>query len=56
VTLGNAADGGVAGHLRDQVQVHGDHGRLQTHSRGGAGGFTPGVTGADDNDVVAFAH
>ncbi len=56
VTLGNAADGGVAGHLRDQVQVHGDDGRLQTHSRGGAGGFTPGVTGADDNDVVAFAH
>jgi len=27
VTLGDAADGGVARHLRDEVQIHGDHRR-----------------------------
>ena len=56
VALGDASDGGVAGHLRDQVEIHGDHGGPQTHARASAGGFAPGVTGADDHDVVPLVH
>ena len=56
VPLGDASDGGVARHLRDQVEVHGDHGGAETHARASAGGFAPGVTGADDHDVVTLVH
>jgi hypothetical protein len=56
VALGDAADGRVARHLRDQVQVHGDHGGAQAHARAGARGFAAGVTGADDHDVVPVGH
>ena len=56
VAFGDAADGGVAGHLRNQVQVHGDHGGPQPNAGAGAGGFAPGVARADDNDVVPFLH
>ena len=56
VTLGDSADGRVAAHLRDQVQVHGDHGRAQANAGAGARGFTAGVAGADDNDVVPVGH
>ena len=51
VALGDAADGRVAGHLGDEVQIHGDHGGAAAHAGGGAGGFAPGVSGADDDDV-----
>ena len=56
VTLGDAADGRIAAHLGDQVQVHGDHGRAQANAGAGARGFTAGVAGADDNDVVPVGH
>ncbi len=56
VTLGDAADGWIATHLRDQVQVHGDHGGAQANAGAGARGFTAGVAGADDNDVVPVGH
>jgi hypothetical protein len=56
VALGDASDGGVARHLRDQVEVHRDHGGPETHSRASAGGFAPGVTGADDHNVVPLVH
>src|SRR5690349_4835469 len=56
VAFGDAADGGVAGHLRDEVEVHGDHGGFEAHARRGAGGLATGVTGADDDDVVSFLH
>ena len=56
VTLGDAADGRVAAHLRHQVQVHGDHGGAQANPRAGARRFTAGVAGADDNDVVPVGH
>ncbi len=56
VALGDAADGGVAGHLRDQVEVHGDHGGPQAQARAGARGFAPGMAGADDHDVVLLIH
>ena len=56
VTFGDTADGGVAGHLRDEVEVHGDHGGAETHAGGGTGGFASGVTGSDDHDVVLLGH
>ena len=56
VTFGDASDGGVAGHLRDEVQVHGDHGGAESHAGAGSRGFATGVAGADDHDLVAFGH
>ena len=53
VTLGDAADGRVAGHLRDQVEIHGDHRGPEAHAGAGPGGLAPGVAGADHDDVVA---
>jgi hypothetical protein len=55
MALGDAADGGVAAHLGDEVEVHGDERGLEAHTRGGHGGFAPGVSGADDNDIVLFS-
>ncbi len=54
VALGYAADGRVAAHLGDEVEVHGDERGLQAHARRGHGGLAAGVTGADYNDVVLF--
>ena len=51
VALGYAADGGVAGHLGDEVQVEGEEGRAEAHARGGRGGFAAGMAGAYDQDV-----
>ena len=48
MAFGYAADGGVAGHLRDEVEVEGEEGGAQAHARGGGGGFAAGVAGADD--------
>ncbi len=56
VTLGDAADGGVAGHLRDEVEVHGHDGGPEPHARAGAGRLAPGVTGADNYHVVLLLH
>ena len=54
VALGHAADGRIAAHLRDQVEVHGDERGLQAHARGGHGGFAAGVAGAHHDDIVLF--
>src|ERR1039457_5518281 len=56
VAFGDASDGGVARHLRHQVEVHGDHGGAETHAGRGARRFAPGVAGADDHDVVPLVH
>ena len=48
MALGDAADGGIAGHLRDEVEVEREEGGAQAHARGGDGGFAAGVSGADD--------
>ena len=52
VAFGDAADGRVAGHLGDEVDVHGDHGGFEAEAGGGAGGFDASVAGADDDHVV----
>ena len=43
---------GIAGHLRDQVEIHGDHRGAQAHARARSGGFATGMSGAHDNHVV----
>jgi len=55
VTLGNAADGRVAAHLSDQVEVHGDERGLEAHARGSHCGFAAGVACADYGDIVLFS-
>ena len=54
MALGDAADGGVAAHLGDEVEVHGDEGGFEAHARGGHGGFAAGVAGADYGYIVLF--
>ena len=56
VPLGHAADGWIAAHLGDQVEVHGDERGLEAHARGGHGGLAAGVTGADHDHIVLFGE
>ena len=56
MALGDAADGGVAAHLGDEIEVHGDERGLEAHARGGHCGFAAGVTGAHDDDIVLFGE
>src|SRR5437870_3291167 len=55
MSLRESADRGVAGHLRDGVEAHGDECYLDAHGRRDAGGFASCVSGADDDERVA-AH
>ena len=54
VPFGQTADGGVAGHLRDGVEILGEDGRLAAHACGGHRGLDPGVTGSANDDVVVL--
>ena len=56
MALGDAADGGVAAHLRDEVEVHGDERGLQAHARGSHGGLAAGMTGAHHDHIVLFGE
>jgi len=56
MALGDAADGGVAAHLGNEVEVHSDERGLEAHARGGHGGLAAGMTGAHDNDIVLFGE
>jgi hypothetical protein len=56
VALGHAADGRVATHLGDEVEVHGDERGLEAHARGGHGGLAASVTGADHSNIVLFGE
>ena len=56
MAFGNASDGGIAGHLRDQVDVQRVERGLQAHARGSHGGLASGMTGADDNYVELFSE
>ena len=51
LSLGDAADGGVAGHLGEVVGVEGEEESGGSESRGGECGLAAGVSGADDDDV-----
>jgi hypothetical protein len=54
MSLGHAAHGWIAAHLRNQVEVHGDDGGLEAHARRGHGRFASSVSCADYNHVVLF--
>ena len=54
VSFGDAADGGIAGHLRDQVDIEREQCCLQSHARRGHGSLTAGMSGADDDQVELF--
>src|SRR2546425_742474 len=51
VPFRGAANSGVAGHLADRVEVHGEQQRAASHARGGQRGLASGVAGTDDDDV-----
>ena len=50
--LGGAADGGVAGHVADEVQRQREHGGAGPQHRRRVGGLDAGVARADDDDVI----
>ena len=52
--LGDPADRRVAGHLRDQVEVHGAERRPQTHARRRHRRLAPRVPRADHDHIVLF--
>src|SRR5213596_2515637 len=54
--LRDPADGGIAGHLTDGVEVGGKQENLRTQASRHDGGFGAGVAGADDDDVVVERH
>ena len=56
VSFGDTADGRVAGHLGDQVDVEGVEGGSKSHARRGHGSFASGVTGAHDNNIELFGE
>jgi hypothetical protein len=43
MAFSDTADGRIAGHLRDQVEIHGDERRLTSEARRGGGRLAPGV-------------
>ena len=51
--LARAADGGIAGHQRDGVQIEREKQRFHAHARAGERGFAAGMARADDNDIVS---
>ncbi len=54
LSLGQSADGWVARHLADGVQVHGQEQRLASHARGSQRRLDAGMARPDDDDVIAL--
>ena len=54
VPLGDAANGGIARHLRDQVQIETEQRCPQAHARSRHRRFAPGVPGTHNYNVVLF--
>ena len=52
MALARAADGGVAGHVADGVEIDCKHDSLQSHPRAGKPGLNAGMARADNGDVV----
>ena len=52
VALGNSSDGRIAGHLRYQIGIHGDHGGAHSHTRAGAGRLAAGVPPTHHHHVI----
>jgi hypothetical protein len=56
VSLGDAADGWIAGHLGNEIDVQGIERRPQAHTGSGHGGFAAGMSGADDDYFELFGE
>jgi hypothetical protein len=54
MTFANAANGGVAGHLAQRVDIVSEQQSLGTRARGGQGGLSSGVPSTYDNDIKAL--
>ncbi|MCY1229189.1 hypothetical protein D9M72_415460 [compost metagenome] len=54
VPLADAADGRIAAHLAQRLDVVGQQQRLAAHARGGECCFSAGVTATDDDDIEFF--
>ena len=54
--FGDAADGWIARHLRDQVQVHGDHRGLQAQPGARARRLAAGMSGSHNHHLIARLH
>ena len=57
VALAQAADGRVAGHLADRLELVGEQQRARAQPRGRGRGLAAGVAAADDDHVeLSFGH
>jgi hypothetical protein len=54
VSLGDATDGRVAGHLGDQICIQSYESGPEAHTGGGHRGLAAGMACADHNHVVMF--
>ncbi len=52
LALGQAADGGVAGHLADGLQLMGDQQRFRPEAGGRSGRFGTGMTTTDNDHII----
>ena len=54
MAFADAADGWIAGHLTNGVEIHRQQQGFSAHTRCGESRFTAGVAAADDDDFVGF--
>jgi hypothetical protein len=54
MAFGDTSDSGVAGHLRDEVEVEREERGAEAHAGGGHSGFAASMAGAYDDYVVLF--
>jgi hypothetical protein len=54
--LGDPADGGIAAHLTDGIQIRRQQESLRPEASGHDGGFAAGVAGAHDDHIVFDGH
>ena len=52
VPFRNSADRRVARHLRDKINIHGDHRGSQTEPGASSRRLATGMTGADNDDII----
>ena len=51
-SLGRSANAGIAGHIADGIQTHGEHRRFCAQRCGSVGGFNARMARADHDDVI----
>jgi hypothetical protein len=56
VPFRDPAHGRIARHLRDQIDIHGDHRRAQAQASARARRFTTGVPGSHDDHLIRLFH